>query len=493
MLPLSLPLSLTLSLTLACDSAATPKPQRPLAEAAKSEPKPAPPGDAPDAAAQGELRAAAITEEWLVWFDAGSGPRSRWYTSTAAGTTVTAQRSALAIAEGNQLWQVRRHDASAEVFACECIESDTDPACRKTGSVTTLGLEASPLGGGPAVALETASTERIYGEVDALTLSMRGGVGARLLVATSDGGYYCGAHGSSGGATHLHEVSTGARLPWPEVKLPRIMMKEAALSTDMLKDYQECWDEPTVTLDAFVREHMAVVAVQVSLDAGMVRLQWHTEAEGPYVCTGDYAFHGTVETTLLPPAAPLGLAPPLSAGLQAALLDIGTANVLGWSKLERTGPARDEALAWFQGLEETPWPPSGSEQVDTASAPPESEDETQGSRDLLAQGRTLTKAKDYAGAEAVLSRAIKLDPEAARPYAARCYARLLGDKLGPARQDCDKALTLHPGDRFAASVHYNLGQIAVREGNLEQARASYEASLKLRDNDTVRHALESLE
>jgi len=477
---------LPLSLTLACDGGAAPQPSKESAEPAAAA------QDAGGAAEKPspETPSATIQEEWLVWFDAGSGPQSRWYTTTAKGTSATAKRSALAVADGEKLWHVRRRDAKAEVFACECFESEQDPSCRKTGSVTTLGLEAAPMGGGPPVALETADTERIYGDVDALTLSMEGGVGARLMVATSDAGYYCGAHGSYGGATHLHDISAGKRSKWPDVKLPGVMMKEAALSEDMLKDYKECWDEPKVTMDAFVRDHMDIVAVKMSLEAGMVRLRWHAEAEGPYVCTGDYAFHGYVETTLLPPASELGLAPPLSAGLQAALTDVGDATTVGWSKLEPTGAAREQALAWFRGLDETPWASGRTEQMDAPTTPHE---DTKASRVLLAKGRKLTKAKDYAGADAALSQAIKLDPEAARPYAARCYARLLAEKLKPARTDCDKALTLHPGDRFAASVHYNLGQIAVRGGDTAQARASYEASLKLRDNDTVRHALQGLE
>ncbi|MGH1341304.1 MAG: tetratricopeptide repeat protein [Nannocystales bacterium] len=479
-----------LSLTLACDGGAAPQPPKKDAEPAAS----AATRDSADAAMEPTTKAPvappAVEEEWLVWFDSGSGLQSRWYTTTQAGTKATASRSAVVVADGETLWHVRRKDAKAEVFGCECFESEQDPACRKTGSVNTLGLEAAPMGGGTPVSLETAEAERIYGEVDALTLSLEGGVGAWLMVATSDAGYYCGAHGSYGGATHLHDVSAGARLKWPEVKLPEVMMKEAALSEGMLKNYKECWDEPSVTMDGFIRDQMDVVAVKMSLEAGMVRLRWHAEAEGPYVCTGDYAFHGYVETTLLPPASKLGLAPPLSAGLQAALQDVGDASVVGWSKLERTGSARDEALAWFAGLDETPWAPGKTNQVDSAKAPQE---DTKASRALLAKGRKLTKAKDYAGADKALSQAIKLDPEAARPYAARCYARLLAETYKSARADCDKALTLHPGDRFAASVHYNLGTLSVREGNTAQARASYEASLALRDNDTVRHALQSLE
>ncbi|MBV1857863.1 MAG: tetratricopeptide repeat protein [Nannocystaceae bacterium] len=481
---------LPLSLSLACDGGAAPEADVQPAPAATSQAAQEQPGQGKSETPVVDSPAEAVLEEWLVWFDAGSGLRSRWYTTRASGTQVTAKRSALVLADGDTLWHVRRKDASADVFACECFESESQADCKKAGSLRTLGLEAEPMDGGPVLAVETAQTERIYGEVDSQTLTLNGGVGARLMVSTTDAGYYCGAHGFYAGVTHLHDVSSPQRPVWPEVKLPSVMMKEAALWENMMKDYKECWDEPGITMDAFVDDIMKIVAVQMSLDAGMVRLRWHAEADGPYVCTGDYAFDGYVKTTLLPPAAELGLAPPVPKGLAAALKDVGTAEVVGWSKLERTGAARAEALAWFRALDETPWAPSSTEQGRAPNPTPAEADK--GARGLLAQGRKLTKAKDYAGADTALSKAITLEPEAARPYAARCYARLLAEKLQAARKDCDKALALRSEGRFAASVHYNLGQISVRTGDTQKAREAYEASLALRDSETVRHALESL-
>ena len=120
-------------------------------------------------------------------------------------------------------------------------------------------------------------------------------------------------------------------------------------------------------------------------------------------------------------------------------------------------------------------------------------DEALAWRKLLDQGRRLTREKKYAEAIKVLTTAIEGEPTAPRPYAARCYAYLLDEKLKKARPDCEKAMELHPGDRFTASVQYNLGQIAEKEGKTDEAKAAYEASLKLRENATVRKALEALQ
>lgn len=471
-----------LLLAAACDdgaNAATPAvEQAPAAspEAATPAPSPAP---------------AAIREEWLVWFDTGSGVRTRWYTTTDAGTVATKERAALVVSDGEGLWHVRRADKAVDVFSCPCLEDEKDPMCERHGRVTTLGLEAIPADGGVPVPLESASTDTVYGEVDAMTLQVLGGVGPRLLVATSDAGFYCGAHGSYGGKTQLRDPSVAEPPKWPALDLPDPLLREAVVQGDMLAQYQDCWDQPDVGIGTFMHEMLRIASVSVRLDRGLIKLLWQAEADGPYVCTGDYAFHGQVESTLLPQAGALGLAPPLSGGLKAALADVGTAKAVGWSKLERDGEARTEGLAWFSGLDETPWPPSHVEQEpapsDAAAVPPKG-----GPKKLLETGRTLTRKKDYVGAVRVLSEAIAADPTAPRPYAARGYAHLLAGDVKAARADCEKVLTFDIDARFEASVHYNLGQVAEREEKPSLAKASYQRSLALREHATVRAALDRL-
>src|SRR5690606_13765923 len=126
------------------------------------------------------------------------------------------------------------------------------------------------------------------------------------------------------------------------------------LSENMLKDYQECGNQPEVGMDDFIHDVMKIVSVELSLDAGMLKLHWNVEADGPYVCTGDYAFDGWVESAPLPSAAALGLAPPLPEGLDEALKDVGSAEAVGFVPIDAS--IRAQALAWYGGLDETPWP-----------------------------------------------------------------------------------------------------------------------------------------
>ncbi|MCR9163572.1 MAG: tetratricopeptide repeat protein [Nannocystaceae bacterium] len=467
----------------ACDGSPEPAP----AKAVDARPADPEPNARPEAAAASAE--APIEAEWIVWFRReDGGVESRWYTKTGSGVTKAAARKVVAVGDGSAFWQIRRADAKVDVFDCACFDApEGDPMCAKTGEVAMLGLEAVPMDGGDPVALEQASTETIFGEVDAMTLSLRGGVGTQLFVETTDAGYYCGAHGSYGGVTNVRDPSSPGTAKWPALTLPGPMLRQAAMSQDMLEEFNACMGGPDVGMASFLDEEMRVVSVHLSLDAGMLVLRWNTEADAPYVCAPDYAFHGFVDSGLLPSASALELAPPLPAGLQDAFSDIGSASAVGWSRVE--ADRREAVSAWFAALPETPWPAGESTQTHASPTPTDAKARA----GLLDRGRTLTREKKYAEAVEVLTEAIGEDPTAARPYAARCYAYLLSEQLKKARPDCERALTLHPGDRFTASVQYNLGQIAEKEGKPAQAKAAYEASLKLRENATVRKALEALQ
>ncbi len=308
-------------------------------------------------------------EDWIVWFDRGQGVRSRWYSATADAATLVAEREALAVSDGSRLWHVQRADASKTVMDCACMEEASE-RCTQVGAIATPGLRAMPMDEGPPVVLEAADTQTTYGDVDALSLWLRGGVGPRLFVETADAGYFCGAHGSSSSHTAVRDASSPAQPgAWPSVALPQVLLRQAALSNGMFDDVRACGAEGEVSLDDFTREQMRIVSVSMSLDAGMVELRWHAEADGPHVCTGEEAFHGYVDSGLMPPAEPLGLGGPMPAGLARAMIDVGTASVVGWSKVERAGAQRDAALQWFGTLDETPWPPATVAQTAAPNAP----------------------------------------------------------------------------------------------------------------------------
>lgn len=489
-------LGLAFALLTACDSGdATPaKPAQDAAPAAKGQDTPEgndePKANAePEAKAQPEAKAPSPPAEpassWLVWFETGGGITTRWYDVDAAGAaTVSAQADALVIAKDDKVWHVRRNDVTTDIRDCMCLEEGA-PGCATRGSVVRPHIEAIEMHGGAPVALAEVGEDEIYGEVDHLSLRLVGGVDDRLFVERGDAGYYCGAHGSYGEWTTIVTPLEKNGVNWPKFDLPRTLRKQAALSEDMFNVYKECEDDTSLTLDAFATDIMRVASVSVSLDEGMVKLAWHTDADVPYVCSADYAVHGVVESGLQPGAKDLGLAAPLDEGLQAALKHVGSAETIGWSSVAKADRAL--ALTWMKGIESAPWTPTWFTEVgvdDAANA--------NAQRAKLDRGRRLTKEAKYDDAVAVLTEAIDLDVEAPRPWGARCYAHLLAGNTAQARPDCERALGLEANDRFKAAIHYNLGQIAEQDGKPGQAKAAYAASLKLRANKEVQAAHDAL-
>ena len=118
-----------------------------------------------------------------------------------------------------------------------------------------------------------------------------------------------------------------------------------------------------------------------------------------------------------------------------------------------------------------------------------SADEVVDARTRLSEGRTQTRAGEYAEAIASFDAAIELDPSLARAWGERGYAKLLSGDLAGAQTDLEHALPLDDGAPYQASIHYNLGLVAERRGDAAAAKAAFARSLELRDNETVRKAL----
>ncbi len=467
----------------------------PVSAPVKSAPEVGADGPAPSAQGVQEVQVVEpVGEQWLVWFDAGQGWRTRWVTAATSGPTVTttAERSAVVIAQGTRLWSIRRRDTTLPVRDCRCLDDESSPECAVRGSVVYPGLQAVPMGDGPPRTLVGPTGAELLGEVDELSLALRGGVGTRLFTATGNSGYYCGAHGLVESTFPIVDPTATEPIVWPEVTLPSILQREAAVG-GLLKRFQACEDDPSLTMDRFLSEFMTLSDVEMSLRRGMVRLRWHFTAPVPHACSADYGLHGETASGLLPQAESLGLSGPLSPGLQAALREVGTAEVVGWSQLSVQGEARAAALRWFEGLDESPWPPAVHEQVQVL---PNAEVEPEGpaaeARQRLAQGRKLTRDGEYSEAIAALSQALEADPELARAWAARGYARLLSGDLERSVSDSKAALKREGSERFRAAVLFNLGQAEQRRGHRAAARRVYRESVALRPNAEVEAALEGL-
>ncbi len=486
--------------TTAAGKADDPAPAKAASDEAKA---PAAAGAASDAKAESPPKTveAAPTDEWVVWFSRADGEWvTRWVADEGDTTKTLAERKALVHASGDRLHVITRHDAIVEIQTCACLgeEFAGEEACEKTGTVTQPGLRATDLLSRVTFDLVSPPTDAVLGEVYAISLEVTGGVNGKLVVRSADAGYYCGAHQSIAGGDAIVDLEHPDKREWPTLTLPR-EVRMAAATGEMFDLYKDCGEGPD-SIDDFVDSTIGWSGLAIALVDGKPEITWGFSADVYYACSPDYLASGTTQTGLLPEAASLGLGGPVPAGLQRAFDEIGTARVVGWSKLALPPSRRKDALDKFAAVDETAWPPAESvvtEAAKTAVAAPETGTgattvDTATAKAKLAEGRKLTRAKDYAGAIAAFDAAIAADPNMQWAWGGRGYAKLLDDQLAEAKKDCTHALTLDDEPRFAAAVHYNLGLIAKKQGDDKAARKAFTESLKLRPNSEVQKALDEL-
>lgn len=437
---------------------------------------------------------AATSEEWLVWFERDGQWVTRWIDVAAREPAVVAERGALVLSDGTRLWRVERHDADVGVFPCECQEGEEPPPgadCKTPDTrLTVPGLRAVELGAGTIVVIRQAAAGDFYGDGIEESVAPVGGVGARLIYDWDESGYMCGAHGLYEGGTEVFDLAAAEPSKDPFAAIGRALPAEVRepAAKEIHEHLLECDLTDAPTLDQVRDEQMELRGLHVVLTGGAPHIDWSFAAETYYVCSPDYAAWGQGHSALVPAAAPLGL-DALPPGVAQALSGLGDAPTVGWSRLSLTGPARDAALEAFRKAPEPKWPPSL-----TSVRPVDAEepDARQQARAKLDEGRRLTRSGDYDQAIARLDAAIGLDPKLSRAWSERGYAKLLKGDLAGAKADLEAALPLDEGAAYRAAVHYNLGQLAERSGDPKAAQAAYEASLALRDNETVRKALAKL-
>lgn len=496
--------SLALVLALACGTSEAPPadggPSRAEPAVKKGEDAKAPEAKAPEAEAPEPAEPAEPDHEpddYLVWFRSGEGWTTRWIDAADPDSPRVAERRALVLSDGRRLWSVERHDAEVDVVGCECLEADEEgPACTPTGRMTNLGLRAVELGGGGTVEVRPPDTEMVIGGDAYASLDVVGGVGSRLIQRWSYSGYFCGAHGSVAGGDEVFDLASGRKVDEPFVpiqpELPAALRREAGEEIHQLLSECEGPDGPSLT--EVVDERMALTGATVTLRGGEPQITWAFEADVYYACSPDYAAHGDATSGLDPAAASLGLAGPLPQGLRAELARIDRAFAVGWSPIDLSGAERAEAIARFSVVPERVWPPSSMSSRPLPPTAPAAPSEarpaaTAEAKTKVSEGRRQTRAGEHAAAISTYDAAIALDPGLARAWSERGYAKLLAGDLVGARADLEHALPLDDGQVYQASIHYNLGLVAEREGDAAEAKAAFERSLELRDNETVRKAL----
>lgn len=493
----SAPLALVLA---GCGDSSAPAPAPAPAAAPTAADAPSPDAGAkapakPSAEAKAVEPATAGTpagEDWLVWFSRDGQWVTRWIDTAAREPTVVAERGALVLSDGARLWRVERHDADVGVLPCECQDGERPPGedCKPESRLTVPGLRAVELGAGTTIAIRPPATGEVHGDGIEESVEPAGGAGARLIYDWSESGYMCGAHGLYAGDTVVFDLAAAKPVEEPFSAVGRALPLEVreGAAKEIHEHLRECDLSDAPTLAQVLDERMQLRGVHVVLTGGTPRLEWSFAADTPYVCSPDYSAWGSGQSGLVPAAGPLGL-DELPPGVAHALSSIGDAPAVGWSRLSLSGPARTAALEAFRGVPEAKWPPAFTSMRPIGAEAPGTR---QQARAKLDEGRRLTRSAEYDQAIARFDEAIALDPKLARAWSERGYAKLLAGDLTGARADLEAALPLDEGAAYRAAVHYNLGLLAERSGDPGAARAAYEASLALRDNETVRKALTGL-
>ena len=452
---------------------------------AKSEPDAKQP-DEPKAADTPEDSGEAPTESssaevWLVWSRADGETKTRWVEVADSKAKVVAERDEIVVSDGTKLWRLEESSKDIDYIACECMDLDEDEPelsaedCKPSEQASLPLLDAVPLPGGPGVRLAGESVESPdYGSDADHGLSILGGVGTTLLMETSISGYFCGAHGLYESTWLAVDVRTGKRLELELAKigaaLPEAIQKEAA--EEILPEVEACDDEPAPPTVASVMKDMTLGYASIEL-AGEPKITWIYDFFLPYVCSHDYAAHGMGITGPLEAAAPLGLGP-TAPGLKLALSGL-EADHGGWAQIAATGKARTELLEAFKGTGAVP------EVADVDAAK------------LLSDARKATRDGKYDDAIAALDRVLAADPEHARAWSTRGYAKLLAGDLDGAGNDLKTALEKKSDDdAFAAAVHFNLGMLAEKQSKPAAAKKAYAKSNELRPSKQAKAALDRL-
>jgi tetratricopeptide (TPR) repeat protein len=390
---------------------------------------------------------------------------------------VVAERRAVIASDGTRLFRVERHDRTATVKSCDCLEENAAD-CKVTGKVVVPGLRAFDLAGGDPIVVEPNGDDELIGADFDFSVDLVGGAGSLLFVESNDSGYECGAHGNSSGAVAIVDL-VGERRDARAFealgkKLPAQVLADGAAA--LLADYKECEGEDATLERAKEQARLESVSVSIGPD-GAPRLAWSYGVDVYYACSVDYLVHGTARTGLIAEAGDVGLAGPLPGGMLKAMAAAAEKSTVGWSKLTLAGDARDVALTAFRAAPEPAWP--GRQPIVEGG----------GAEGLVKAGRELTIRKDYSAAIAKFSEAIAADAALATAWSGRGYANLLNDTLDAAKGDLDKAAELGGDALFLAQVQFNRGQVAEKQGDKAGARAAYERSLALRPHKSVEKAL----
>jgi hypothetical protein len=423
--------------------------------------------------------AAIDTSVYLVWSETERGPVTSWVSADADGIRIEASRPQVVVFADETLFGLELRFTAFTETSCEDFENGKKT---RSGKRWLPHLAARGLAGRDIdqvreltrprsgyVADDGAAEEpfEIVGEHWGRTHTVTGSWRDLVLVTECEGSYGCGAHGDTSCQAKAIELGPDAVSFDPE----QVAKHVAADAKTTLTGWESDGDVLEPTLDH----------VRLKSNNGEVEVDYVYTAGVPYSGTdGTWSSYSQSRTYTGKAVESLALGE-LPAVVKKALQKTSAAGHFGWSIVKPT--SLEEARRAFDDPTTLPSPAPTDEVV----AAPASD-----SRQLLEQGRKLTRDKDYPGAIAAFDKAIDADPKLARAWSGRGYAKLLAGDLDLAKADLDHALTLDQSKKLQAAVHFNLGEIAEKKGDKVLARDHYERANGLVPTDASKKRLEAL-
>lgn len=477
------------TLFVACGKKTEPPPTAPAPAADAASPAPAPGSDttssapAADAAPTAETpRAPSDPDTYLVWWASEGGYQTAWVSADGEGVRVEATRPQLVVFADETLFGVETRYVPFRETSCEDFESGKKgkPGPRKwLPYLATRGLAGKHLD--EVRELVSAKSDYSFEEPDAdgvynvvgehwgRTISLVGGWRDLLMIIECEGAYGCGAHGDQG--CGFVRGLLGPDAPAPSIEA--VVKHLGAAPQQMLKDWvgEDAGEELVPELDHFT----------LKAKDGQVLVDYVWVASVPYSGTdGSWSSYTQSRTHTGPPVEGLGLGN-LPAVVSKALSKRGVEGHFGWSVVKP-----DMLEAARKAFEDTSTLP-GDKPVDDAPS-----EDREDATTLMNDGRKLTKDRKYSEAIARFDKALGLDDKLARAWSGRGFAKLGADDVAGAKADFEKALTLEDDKKFQAAVHFNLGEVAEKQGDKEAAKTHYETALKLAPSDAAKKKLDAL-
>ncbi len=448
----------------------------------------------------GVVPAAVEGDQFIIWSHGPNGYTSAWVAADVqdqqdnGGAKVLATRAEAVLFDGSNAWALQWRYTPFNEVACEYMDNEL-PGKKPLGprryypwlAARALGadlperklLEAFT-GEGEGETAKDGKPPIYVGEHWGRTIDLVGGEGARLFLTECDGGYSCGAHGET---DCRFSDATFAAEPRP-LDLPAVEDEVA----DLRKAVETGW----VDGEDIQSDGVNLKGVYFDHREGELSIGYLFVADVYYAITdGSWSSYTQSRMKMGPPAKSLGLTT-LPGPVRAYLKSLPAAaaapdetqpqpRAFGWSAV----PASAQREALFAAFKD----------VGTL-APPKPEDESAdalaGASAKLAEGRKATKEKRYPDAIKAFDEAIAGAANMARAWSGRGYAKLLSGDLVAAKADFAQALTLDATPKFQAAVHFNLGELALRQKDLAGAKASFTKANELAPSDAAKRQLERL-